>query len=273
MTATIITRVNFLLVGWWLLMATMVNAADHSKPGTSLIDRVIATGKIKVAVALYTPGVMKDGAGQLSGFDVDVARQLASELKAEPVFVELPWQDLPNAISAGKADMAISSMTVTVERNLKGLFSIPYNRTKLVLLARQSKALDKKTQIQDFDSSAVKVVSLQGTVEARLAKERLPDAVHHQVPSQKAQLEALLSGSADITLVEVSRAQQLWRQYEDELFMPTDEPFFRGQEAIMLPRGDIDGLNLVNNWILQRLADGWLQQRHDYWYISSDLSE
>ena len=30
-----------------------------------------------------------------------------------------------------------------------------------------------------------------------------------------------------------------------------------------------NSLNVLNNWILQRIEDGWLPDRHDYWFTTT----
>ncbi len=272
MPKTIIKQAHRIL--FYVLLSALNAGLAVAAESAAVIDRVMASGTLRVGVALYSPSVMRSNKGEeLQGFDIDVANRLAKELNVKPEFIELPWQQLPDAITAGKVDMVISGMTVTLSRNLKGLFSIPYSRTNLVLLARRDAVSEEHTEVADFNSPAMRVAVLEGTVEERLAKEQLPDAIHAMLSSQTAQVEALVSGKANIAFFDRSKAQALWQQHSELLFLPLDDVFFRGQEAIMLPRGDTDTLNLVNNWILQRLADGWLQERHDHWYISPDASE
>ena len=38
----------------------------------------------------------------------------------------------------------------------------------------------------------------------------------------------------------------------------------------IIRKGDVDFLNYLNNWIIVRGLDGWLQERHRYWFTTQD---
>jgi polar amino acid transport system substrate-binding protein len=38
-------------------------------------------------------------------------------------------------------------------------------------------------------------------------------------------------------------------------------------------KGDPDAIIFFNNWIRLRKHDGWLKERHDYWFIGNDWSD
>lgn len=53
----------------------------------------------------------------------------------------------------------------------------------------------------------------------------------------------------------------------DKIFMANDgENLTRGNEGFGLRKGDADALNFFSNWILFRTSDGWIDERHDYWF-------
>ena len=47
----------------------------------------------------------------------------------------------------------------------------------------------------------------------------------------------------------------------------------RGDEAFALRKGDPDALNFFSNWILVNTANGWLKDRHDYWFTTRDWDD
>ena len=59
-------------------------------------------------------------------------------------------------------------------------------------------------------------------------------------------------------------------KHPDTMFLPIPEPFVQGAEGFALRKGDPDALNFFNNWILLRQQDGWLKERHDYWFKTRD---
>ena len=65
-------------------------------------------------------------------------------------------------------------------------------------------------------------------------------------------------------------------QYRGEHFFPVyqfypevafgGEPLSTGNEGFALRKGDADALNFFSNWILVNRSNGWLKERHDFWF-------
>lgn len=53
----------------------------------------------------------------------------------------------------------------------------------------------------------------------------------------------------------------------DRLVLPFSEPL---QSSSAVRKGDADFLNFVNSWLAFRTADGWLTERQNDWFRSSD---
>ena len=83
--------------------------------------------KIRVAVeGNYPPFSMMSPDGKLGGFDIDIARALCVEMKAECTLVQQEWDGMIPAMNVKKFDMIVASMTITDERKKAVDFSDPY---------------------------------------------------------------------------------------------------------------------------------------------------
>ena len=87
----------------------------------------------------------------------------------------------------------------------------------------------------------------------------------NQVP-MSAPESASATSSDDVTSTPTPAFEAL--KHPDKLFLPINEPFVQGAEGFALRKGDPDALNFFNNWIMLRQQDGWLKERHDYWFKS-----
>lgn len=74
----------------------------------------------------YPPFNYKDANGELLGFDIDVAKEVAKRIGAEVSFVCVPFDSLIPGLVAGKFDLLAASMSITDERKKSIDFSIPY---------------------------------------------------------------------------------------------------------------------------------------------------
>ncbi|MEJ2121832.1 MAG: transporter substrate-binding domain-containing protein [Alphaproteobacteria bacterium] len=89
----------------------------------------------------YPPFNMKDKAGNLTGFDVDIAKALCAEMKAKCVIVAQDWDGIIPGLLAKKYDAIVASMSITKERMKKVAFTAPYYKNYLRFVARKGKKL------------------------------------------------------------------------------------------------------------------------------------
>ncbi len=119
---------KLLFVG--LLIVSFVFVGVGSAFAGSVLDEIMAAGVIKVSTdANYAPQSSINDKGELEGFDISVAKEVAKRLGIKVKFVTPDW-DLITAGKWGKRwDISIGSMTPTMER-LKALhFTMAYYST------------------------------------------------------------------------------------------------------------------------------------------------
>ena len=119
---------KLLFVG--LLIVSLVFVGAGSAFAGSVLDEIMAAGVIKVSTdANYAPQSFLNDKGELEGFDISVAKEVAKRLGVKVKFVTPDW-DLITAGNWGKRwDLSIGSMTPTVERMNALHFTMPYYST------------------------------------------------------------------------------------------------------------------------------------------------
>lgn len=121
-------------------------------PTSSFVDiqRVLDAGRLRVAVldADVPPMVMTSASGDLAGFDVDLARDIARKLGVEVEFsrVAETYDGVVAAVGRGEVDIGVSFLSSDAERALHTAFTRPYirqkqrlffNRARMVALRRE----------------------------------------------------------------------------------------------------------------------------------------
>ena len=86
----------------------------------------------------YHPFNYRDSSGQLQGYDVDVAKEVAVHIGAKINFVCQKWDGMIPALLAKKFDTIIASMSITEERKKKIDFTVKYYNTPAKLVAKKN---------------------------------------------------------------------------------------------------------------------------------------
>ena len=93
------------------------------------LERVRANGRVRVGIdATYPPFGMAEG-GEFRGFDVDIARAIARQLRVDAELINASFDGVFPALQNGNFDLVISAVTITPERSGTLLFSDPYIET------------------------------------------------------------------------------------------------------------------------------------------------
>jgi ABC-type amino acid transport substrate-binding protein len=101
---------------------TLVVALALSIASTALAADVVAIG----TEGAYAPYTFMDDQGQLTGYDVEVMKEVGKRAGFEPRFVPTPWDSMFLALEARKFDLVANQISRTPEREKKYAFSEPY---------------------------------------------------------------------------------------------------------------------------------------------------
>jgi cystine transport system substrate-binding protein len=127
---------------------------------SSLADIQEAGVLVVATEGTYRPfSFHEGGSGDLTGFDVEIARAVGEKLGVDVKFEETQWDAIFAGLDAGRFDMIANQVTLTPEREAKYTFSQPYTVSTGVLVVRADNTeissfedLDGKTSAQSLTS-------------------------------------------------------------------------------------------------------------------------
>jgi len=85
----------------------------------------------------FPPFEQVDAAGQLQGFNVDIAKALCQAMAADCQLVRFAWDDLIPALDEQRADLVLASMSITAQRQQLVDFTAKYAQTPAFFFARK----------------------------------------------------------------------------------------------------------------------------------------
>ncbi|GAA1828773.1 amino acid ABC transporter substrate-binding protein [Pseudonocardia alni] len=84
----------------------------------------------------YSPFSFQGPDGQLTGYDVEVARAVGAKLGKEVEFVQTPWDSIFAALESKRIDLVANQVTVNDERKARYDLSTPYTVSEGVIVTR-----------------------------------------------------------------------------------------------------------------------------------------
>lgn len=141
------------------------------------------------------------------GYDVTVARTLATELGLDLVIRKIEWDGLIPALLSEEIDVIIAGMSPTDERKLTVNFTDEYYRSEQVLVVNSTSSYASATQLSDF--SGASVVAQLNTLQDALI-DQISNVNHLTALTDYPSLVASVSsGVADALLAELPVAQSI----------------------------------------------------------------
>lgn len=235
----------------------------------STIEQVMKRGVLRVGMDIFQPWAMKDKNGKLIGFEIDVARRLAEDMGVKVEFVPTAWSGIIPALLTGKFDVIIGGMGITPKRGLKVNFSQPYEYSGMSMVAHKELAAGFDS-LDDFNNKDVQIAVKLGTTAAAAAKKHMPNAQLRMFDNETQAYQELRNGKVHAVVGSAPRPAYEAVDYADSLFLPLMEPFTKEPIGFALRKGDPDTLAYFNSWITVASLEGWLQERHSYWFSTKD---
>ena len=152
------------------------NTANASASTSPVIDRILQRGELVVGMAGNMPPMnMTTKEGELIGYEVDLARNMAAAMGVGTKMEVMRFAELLPALQSGKIDLILSNMTITPGRNLKVAFVGPYFESGKAFLTK-IKTIAIADEPGDIDAKNTKLVALKGSTSQAFVEKAIPDA-------------------------------------------------------------------------------------------------
>ncbi|MFJ6787045.1 transporter substrate-binding domain-containing protein [Streptomyces angustmyceticus] len=232
----------------------------------SALDTVPRRGVLRVCTTGdYRPFSHLDPAtGSYSGVDISMAADLAKSLDATPRYVATTWSGLVGDLSAGRCDIAMGGVSVTLPRARHVAFSEPTRtdgKTPIVRCADK----DKYRTLAQIDRPGTRVVVNPGGTNEEFARAHLKRATLTVHPDNTTIFEEIIAGRADVMMTDASETRYQAKIHPELCSLHPDQPFSFSEKAYALPRGDHDFQEYVDQWVHLATHDGTYRKYEEAW--------
>lgn len=118
----------------------------------------------------FVPMGYKDDNGEVTGFDIEVAKEVSKKIGKEITFQPIDWSMKESELSSGNIDLIWNGYSVNEERKEKVNFSNPYLDNRQIIVTLADSKINSKADLKEAkvgaqnDSSAVDAINKEPNV-------------------------------------------------------------------------------------------------------------
>ncbi|KAH7157252.1 bacterial extracellular solute-binding protein, family 3 [Dactylonectria estremocensis] len=229
---------------------------------TSVLDQVLARGHLKVGTTgdykpftyLVTNASALPNASAINttfiGADIDAAQSLSNALglPKPPQLVPTIWSNITSDLGAGKFDIVMGGVSVTLTRARTAFFSTAIQRVGKTAAIRCSDA-DKYTDLESIDQEGVRVAVNPGGTNEAFDRANLDKATIVMVADNNAVYQAVLDGEADTMISDLIEVELQVRLHDGELcIVNPSKPFNFEELGYAIPQDPV-WKHFVDAWV------------------------
>ncbi len=135
------------------VLSMALGACGGQTQADDLLGQIKTRGVLRVSTdPNYAPQSYLNEKGELDGFDIEVAKEIAKRLGVKVEFVTPDWELITAGNWGGRWDVSVGSMTITPDRKQALYFSTPYYYTPAQFAAPKDAGI---TKVEDFAGKTV----------------------------------------------------------------------------------------------------------------------
>jgi polar amino acid transport system substrate-binding protein len=237
-------------------------AGDHAP----VLSKIVESGKLRVGTSgTQPPYTVVSNAGEVIGFEMDLAEFLADAMGVELVIVQKPFNQLLAALEKGEVDMVMSGMTMTPERNLTVFFVGPYHVTGKSILTTSAK-LAAIQDVEELDVAKLRFAALKGSTSEYFVKDAMPKAQLMTTEDYDEAVAKLLADEVDGVVADFPKLAITALRHPDKGFALGTRPLSIEPIGVALPPGDPLLANVVENYLGALEDVGVLDELDEIWF-------
>ncbi len=234
-----------------------------AQPGR--LEHIAASGELRVCIwpDYYGISWRNPKTLQLSGIDIDNARELARELGVQPRFVDSGFANLIPDITSDRCDIAMFAIGVTPARQEKLRFTLPYLSSDIYAITTATNR--RIRDWDDIDQPGSVVAVARGTLHEPIMKSRLLHAELRVLDTPHAREYEVQSGRADVFMTDYPYSRRMLNNSDWARLVAPKSTFHVTPYAWAMAPGDDPFFQRVERFLADIKRDGRLlnhAQRH-----------
>lgn len=242
------------------LLLALCHAAPLQAASAGRLERVLQTGKLRVCIwpDYYAVTYRNPRTGQLSGIDIDMARELARDLGqgVGVEFVDSAFSRLVDDLTGDRCDIAMFAIGITAPRAARLRFTRPYLRSDIYAVTTRSNG--RVREWRDIDRSGVVVAVHKGTYHEPVMREKLRHATLLVADTPFAREQEVESGRADVFMTDYPYSRRMLVNAHWARLVAPPSPYHLTSYAYAVAPGDDGWFLAAERFVAAIKRDGRL---------------
>lgn len=256
-----------------VVLAACGNDKNNKEKATSSDwEKIVEKGELVVATSgtLYPASYHDSESEQLTGYEVEIIKELGKRLDVDIKFVEMGLDGMLTSLNSGQVDIAVNDIEVTEERKEKFSFSKPYKYSFGSAIVRKS----DHSGIESLeDLKGKKAAGAATSVYMQIGREYGAEEVIYDNVTNDVYLRDVAIGRTDTILNDYYLQTLALAAFpEFEIMIHPTIKYHPNEQAIIMKKDSKELLNKVNEVLVAMHEDGTISQLSKQFFGGADVS-
>lgn len=243
-----------------LLLTLTVFSISFSKDNA--LQTIQNKGEIIIGLDdTFAPMGFRDEKGNIIGFDIDLANEIAKRMGVKAIFKPCEWDGIIFDLRSKKIDLIWNGLTITPQREQQIAFSTPYFDDDQIVIVKDS-------QIKSFENLKGKNIGVQlGSASYFAFENSNLSKITGNINKYSTNVEALLdleAGRTDAVIVDAVVGKYYVAKKDG--FTILNEVLDKQQMGIGMRKQDLTLKNKIDQTLSDMKADGSFNEIYQKWF-------
>ncbi|MBB5181272.1 cystine transport system substrate-binding protein [Planomicrobium koreense] len=269
--------------GWALLAGTLSlsllagcgssGSDSGSEEAKTAWDEIKEEGTLTVATSgtLFPTSYREEGTDKLTGFEVEVVREIAERLELEVEFSELGFDEMLTSVQTGQVDLAANDIEATEDRKEKFAFSTPFKFSYGTAIVRKDDLSGIKT-LEDLKGK--KAAGASTSVYMETARSYGAEEVVYDNATNEVYLRDVAIGRTDVILNDYYLQTLALAAFPElNITIHPDIKYSPSEVSMVMNKDNEELVENVNGAIEEMLEDGTIAEISKEFFNGADATQ
>ena len=236
-------------------------------------DEIQENGSLTVATSgtLFPTSYRSEGSDELTGFEVEVVREIGARLELEIEFTELGFDEMLTSVQTGQVDLASNDIEITEDRAENFLFSTPIKYSYGTAIVRSGDLSGIET-LEDLEGK--KAAGASTSVYMEMAREYGAEEVVYDNATNETYLRDVAIGRTDVILNDYYLQTLALAAFPElEITIHPDLKYSPSEVGVVMNKDNSELAENVDRVIDEMLEDGTIAEISAEFFNGADVTQ